>query len=407
MRILCLSAMRKGTSTRTITALVAAVVVISSLTAVLVYTNQGSSGSPHSSSLSSTLTASTSSGLATTSSIQTPTSIASAEGTPPGLKLGLQISTNATGALSISANETNLLNKVNNVTAAADWPFPNTGSLPCGNYNQFPIEYAVLQGHYDSGNYTSASALTLYDPGDVYLCVTESFLGPYLLFAPVSDNVSYSSGQEGSFLVSANVSVTGYWTRSGTTASFHQFPPGVYTVLVEDEWGNILLLPFTVTSNTISVSGLSLCPSDCVYPAPYVSASVLINGSVPISSLTVYVNNTYDGVAFQNPSTTTIACTTGTGQTCSVELGGSGSSSGTSTTITKYYATCSVPANATSCSATYTGSVNPLTVFDYQYKGSLPSSFIPAVPGDTYMFKFVATFEDGSTATASASTIAS
>jgi len=159
--------------------------------------------------------------------------------------------------------------------------------------------------------------------------------------------------------------------------------------------------------NTISVSGLTLCPSDCVYPAPYVSALVMINGSVPISSLTVYVNNTYDGVAFQNPSTTTVACTTGAGQTCSVELGGSGYSNGNSTTVTKTYATCSVPPNGTSCSATYTGSVNTLTVFDYQYKGSVPSSFIPAVRGDTYVFRFVATFQDGSTASASATVTAS
>jgi len=210
-----------------------------------------------------------------------------------------------------------------------------------------------------------------------------------------------------------------------TQGVLHPFLQGEYTVAAGDEWGHLDILYFQVTSssspttstgsisqptnehNAISVSGLSLCPSNCVYPAPYVSASVLINASVPISSLTVYVNNTYDGVAFQNPSTTTIACTAGAGQTCSVELGGSGYSSGTSTTITKTYATCSVPANGTSCSATYTGSVNTLTVFDYQYKGSVPSSFIPAIPGDTYVFKFVATFEDGSTATASASTIAS
>ena len=35
------------------------------------------------------------------------------------------------------------------------------------------------------------------------------------------------------------------------------------------------------------------------------------------------------------------------------------------------------------------------------------SSFIPAVQGDTYVFKFVATFSDGSTATATTSTVAS
>lgn len=159
--------------------------------------------------------------------------------------------------------------------------------------------------------------------------------------------------------------------------------------------------------NTISVSGLSLCPSNCIYPAPHVSAEILINGSVPISTVAVYVNNTYEGLALQNPSTTTIACSTAAGQTCSVQIGGSGYSSGTYTTITKYYATCSVPANSTSCSATNTGSVNTLTVFVDEYKGSVPSNFIPVVQGDTYVFTFVATFQDGSTATVTASTVAS
>lgn len=144
-----------------------------------------------------------------------------------GVTLGLQISTNASGGLSISTHETNLLNRVNNVTTAGNWSYPNVNSEPCGNSDQFPIEYAVLQGNYDTSNYTSASALTLYDPGDVYLCPTEIFPGTYLFFAPLSDNVShFSAGQEASFLASASYSTTGYWTRSGSTASFHKFPPG-------------------------------------------------------------------------------------------------------------------------------------------------------------------------------------
>jgi hypothetical protein len=161
-----------------------------------------------------------------------------------GLRLGLQISVNATGALSIQTNESNLLNRVNNVTAANDWPYPNTSSLPCGDYDQFPIEYAVLQGYYGTGNYTSASALTLYDPGAVYACPTMTAPIPYLLFAPLSDDASFSfsSGQNDSYLVSAEYSVTGYWTDLGI---FHQFPPGVYTALVEDEWGDVVLLHFT------------------------------------------------------------------------------------------------------------------------------------------------------------------
>jgi hypothetical protein len=164
-----------------------------------------------------------------------------------GLRLGLQISTNATGTLLVSANETNLLSRVNNVTTANDWPYPNAGTLPCGDFNQFPIQYAVLQGYYDPSNYTSASALTLYDTGGFYDCPTMIAPIPYVLFAPLSDNASFlfSSGQEGSYLVSANYSSTGYWTGSQSTAAFHPFPRGIYTIIVEDEWGDVVLLHFT------------------------------------------------------------------------------------------------------------------------------------------------------------------
>lgn len=164
---------------------------------------------------------------------------------------------------------------------------------------------------------------------------------------------------------------------------------------------------FTNPNNTISVSGLSLCSSNCVYPAPYASALVTINASVPVSILEIYVNDTYDGLTLQNPSTTTVSCSTSPGQMCSVQLGGEGYSNATFTTITRYYATCSVPANSTSCIATSTGSVNTLTQFADEWKGSVPDKFIPVVQGLTYLFTFVATFQDGSTATATASTVAS
>ncbi len=108
-------------------------------------------------------------------------------------------------------------------------------------------------------------------------------------------------------------------------------------------------------TNTISVSGLSICPSDCVYPAPYVSAVVLVNSTSPLSSLTVYVNGTFDAVAIQQSPV---------------------QNSGTESTT--------------------------VTTFDYEYKGSVPNAFIPIVAGDTYMFTFVADFRDGSEYTATA-----
>ena len=162
---------------------------------------------------------------------------------------------------------------------------------------------------------------------------------------------------------------------------------------------------FTNPNNTISVTGVGLCSTNCIYPSPYASALVTINASVPISTLVVYVNNSYDATPIRNPSTTTITCTTSPGQNCSVLLGGSGYSNATSSTATKYYATCSVPLNSTTCVATSTGAANTMTNYAYLFKGSLPSKFIPAVKGAIYFFKFVATFQDGSTSSATVSTV--
>src|ERR1700687_919420 len=62
---------------------------------------------------------------------------------------------------------------------------------------------------------------------------------------------------------------------------------------------------FTNPNHTISVSGLSLCASSCGYPPPYASALVTLNATVPVSSVEVYVNGSYDSTFLQNPSTTT------------------------------------------------------------------------------------------------------
>jgi hypothetical protein len=109
-----------------------------------------------------------------------------------------------------------------------------------------------------------------------------------------------------------------------------------------------------VAYHDISVSGLSLCVSDCgVYPAPMAEGIVNVNSTAPLSTLGVYVNNTFNGFMIQNPAT---------------------------------YRT--------------TGAVG------YMYKeGHFPSS-IPVVPGDTYVFTFTATFQDGSKATVNETVVA-
>ncbi len=131
-------------------------------------------------------------------------------------------------------------------------------------------------------------------------------------------------------------------------------------------------------NDAIAVTGLGLCSSDCVYPSPYAYATVLVNASAQLSTLAVYVNGTYNGTP----------------------LNYSDSNSRSS---------CSVPQNSTTratTTCTVTASFNSLTSYAYLYKGSLPTNLIPAVKGDTYIFKFVATFQDGLTSIAIAETVA-
>ena len=100
----------------------------------------------------------------------------------------------------------------------------------------------------------------------------------------------------------------------------------------------------------ISVSGVSLCASDCIYPAPYATALVQFNSNSPVSTLKVYVNGTYDATPLQNP--------------------------------------------------------NNMTHYAYLWKGSVPNSLIPVVKGDTYVFEFSVVYQDGSTGSAYAQIVA-
>jgi hypothetical protein len=100
----------------------------------------------------------------------------------------------------------------------------------------------------------------------------------------------------------------------------------------------------------ITVSGVSLCPSNCIYPAPYATALVNFTGSSPVSTLKVYVNNTYESTPLQNP--------------------------------------------------------NNMTHYAYLWKGSVPNSMIPVVKGDTYVFEFTVVYQDGSMGSAYAEVVA-
>ncbi len=169
-----------------------------------------------------------------------------------GLRLEAELSADSSfGVVTIRLDAFNTLNVVNNVTARDLWPYSEAQlNYPCGNWGKFPIAYAIFQGNYRTNNYTTAVALTLYNTSSHYSCPTVAPPIVYYQFSPQSDHAqSFFSSQLPAY--TENFSITtqtsGYWSGgldTGTLASFHRFPRGAYTVMVEDEWGDLLFLHF-------------------------------------------------------------------------------------------------------------------------------------------------------------------
>jgi hypothetical protein len=142
--------------------------------------------------------------------------------------------------VSINATESNTKNTANNVTAAKDWPISGLTLGGCGTLG-FPYGIGIYQGYYDLSNVSllaNQSSLYFYKPG-VYSCPAMFIMSQYS-FAPSSDIA-------GGTAMSSVVSINGTWTGSVTSSAFHQFAPGVYTVVGGDEWGDIAVVHFTVS----------------------------------------------------------------------------------------------------------------------------------------------------------------
>ena len=182
--------------------------------------------------------------------------------TNPTNDLDLQLSVNTSSAtgVSIFVDAFNPSSSTVNVASANDWIVPLTGSngAPCGDdtYAQNPIVgFAIAEGYYTSSNVTQAKLLDLVNPSTTYSCsLYLGYANPTgFLFQPLSDMAtSYGCNQQRCMSGSASTGLassssapgTGYWNQNGT---FISFPKGTYTVLAEDEWGDIVLAYFTVS----------------------------------------------------------------------------------------------------------------------------------------------------------------
>jgi len=196
---------------------------------------------------------------ASTTRLTTSTLFSSVFGTPAalvvnssdGLGLSLQVEPSPDGNYTITVRESNLLDSVNNVTAAEEWKLPQQSLDPCGTPSPpATVELALVQGLYAQSNYTSAKALPLYDTANLYTCGRITFEGGSNEFAfqPLNDHFAFPSGsaQPDDGTAQASITTGGYWTggQDDVPAAFQPFPAGFYTAIGADEWGNVVFLQF-------------------------------------------------------------------------------------------------------------------------------------------------------------------
>ncbi len=165
----------------------------------------------------------------------------------------------------------NTLATSNNLSAAEEWALPDLSPGLCSNYNQ-PFGIDVMKGYYTSSNITSSTPLPLFAPSfcPVY------FPPAFFVFDPKSNYVNTVSSPKTSILLVTNYSST--FTRTSTTQYTNPlgdaereiplsgycctevpnaegtgftyrsipFTEGTYTIAGGDEWGDLLLMHFTV-----------------------------------------------------------------------------------------------------------------------------------------------------------------
>ncbi len=177
-------------------------------------------------------------------SIENATSSVSTSNSSLGVQLLLQISTEDSGGnLSISLSAVNLRNTTNVISYADNWPYSQeelSGSDGC----RFgaSLAFGIFNGNLSVDELQESGPLPLYNTSVQFAC-TETFVATTL--GPLGNE---SIGQ----------STAGYWTGGASTSSpaaLVTFPPGNYTVVGEDEWGQILLLHFVEGTTTATSSG--------------------------------------------------------------------------------------------------------------------------------------------------------
>lgn len=249
------------------------------------------------------------------------TSTASATTSPSnGVALSASINASVVGAgegLSVTVSVSNDLPTVNDVHTSNDWQFQGVPiELWPVCYYSPPAEVAVLSGNF------SADQLSLVANSKLSYECAEGGSVDHVIFQPSSDRAnltgvicvaSCDNETLGPYDLSYSFAVNGYWNMQylanevnvpiigmqGSQLYSTPFSPGVYTVAVADEWGQVTVLHFevpgSVTVPGVALEGFSICVSNCLYPGPLLSGVIYFNASSPVRTFFIALNDTTEG----------------------------------------------------------------------------------------------------------------
>jgi hypothetical protein len=176
-----------------------------------------------------------------TSGIFVPISSTSTLNPVTGLSLDLNLSSSTEGQLFVTVYEFNTLDRVNNMSLGES-PLFNSSLFRWTRCDEgaFGTDgYEVLQGGYGLNNFTSGTAVWLeLQPAEVG---AEGCGGPGGSLQ--NDNFTFSPLSDENVLLGT---YGGYWSIPNDITTYHPFPPGGYTVVAVDEWGQVTILHFIV-----------------------------------------------------------------------------------------------------------------------------------------------------------------
>ncbi len=204
--------------------------------------------------------------------------------------------------ISVTMSISNALPAVNNVSTSNDWQFQGVRVALWGGCNiEYPIEVAILRGNYTVQGVQSVANTTLQ-----YVCFGEVNINR-VIFQPNSDQANLTgigpaprvNQTLGPYSQTLSFSAGGSWNLTGLAqqqaisipimgsssdpVQFTPFVPGVYTVAVEDEWGQVLILHFSVGSSgaggPATTTSTELMTSQTAISQPSSTATVSSTGT--------------------------------------------------------------------------------------------------------------------------------